>query len=310
LVISARLMPSGIFRFREPLLQIGDGLEESEGLTMSLKRRRRMRVCMICVIVITLFIAGAVLNRQISSLLNSLIVGCSKLGPVAVPVVLLTTVTMNLLMLPSFPLMVGAGLTFPKLYGSVAGPALGVASVFGGMWIGSLIAFQLGRTMFKRWAEDELHKLEWMQVINKMVQDRGWFIVLLARMSPILPAEVFNYACSFTQLTLPQYAVGCIGSSLPVTIWVYSTASASSVAASSPETHVQTRRRNLAFLVVNIVVLAALSITSYCVVKQYRTRATDSTRQLANAGGRSSAGAEEPRIHRQGGDQDSMTTLL
>jgi len=58
--------------------------------------------------------------------------------------------------------MVGAYLTSPNLHGFVAGPAIVVASVFGGMWIGSLIAFRLGRATF----EGDLHKVKWMQVVN------------------------------------------------------------------------------------------------------------------------------------------------
>jgi len=62
------------------------------------------------------------------------------------------------------------------MYGLAAGPAVGVASVFTGMWAGSLVAFQLGRTLFKRWAEDELHSMEWMQVSTRWlrIKDCAW----------------------------------------------------------------------------------------------------------------------------------------
>lgn len=45
------------------------------------------------------------------------------------------------------------------------------------------------------------------------------------RMSPLLPAEVFNYACSLTELTYAGYALGCCGSLVPVSLWIGVTAS-------------------------------------------------------------------------------------
>jgi len=287
---------------RQPLIQADVGSESLEAIEVAVKRVRRMKACMTCTTMITIFIAGAVFHKQVESFLDAFIAACSKLGPVAVAAVFLATAATNLLMLPCFPLMVSAGLIFPKMYGFVAGPAIGVASVFGGMWVGSVVAFHLGRSFFKRWAEDELHSMEWMQVVNKMVEVHGWWMVLLARMSPILPAEVFNYACSLTHLTLCEYAAGCTGSLIPVAVWVYSTASASSFVASSQEADAEARRRNLILLVVNVFVLATLSIALFCAVRKYRVQATAASKEFAIARGLSST--EERTICRQVSAQD------
>jgi len=267
--------------FRQPLTHVDEAEGTPEVFKTDSKCKSRLKALVTGIAVITMLISGCVFHQTIQILLDAFIAGCAKLGWKASAAVFLTTAATNLFMLPCFPLMVGAGLVFPKMYGLAAGPAVGVASVFTGMWAGSLVAFQLGRTLFKRWAEDELHSMEWMQVINKMVEDQGLCMVFLARMSPMLPAEVFNYACSLTHLTLFEYAIGCTGSVIPVAIWVYSTASASSAIASSHQAQTETEERNIMLLVINIMVLAALSIALCFAVKKYRAQAKASTDNFA-----------------------------
>jgi len=228
-----------------------------------------------------MFTLGIVFQKQVGGLLSAFIAGCTRLGWKAVVAVFLVTAATNLCMLPSFPLMLGAGLIFPQMYGPACGPPIGVASVFGGMWVGSLIAFQLGRYMCKTCAEEELHKTHMMQVVNGMIDQQGWRMVMLARTSPLLPAEVFNYAVALTKITLTDYALGCCGSVIPVAIWVYSTASVSSAVSSTHRAQTQTSERNALLLVINIVVLAALSCAFWRALKQYKRCAQEQAEQLA-----------------------------
>merc|ERR1712125_294028 len=126
--------------------------------------------------------------------------------------------------------MVGAGVEFTKMYGVVVGSLVGVIATFGGLWLGSVVAFQLGRTLWKEYARRETGEHASLKLINRMVEAEGVKIVFLARMCPLLPAEVFNYVCSVTSLTVVQYAAGCVGSLVPVTFWVVSSAQATDVA--------------------------------------------------------------------------------
>merc|ERR1719362_750836 len=120
--------------------------------------------------------------------------------------------------------MVGSGLIFPKVFGLELGQLVGVASIFGGMWLGSMIAFRLGKTMFREWAEKELGQMAWMQTLNSMIERSGWWAVLVCRANPLVPSEVFNYVCALTSLTTLDFAIGGLGLLIPVKIWVCSTA--------------------------------------------------------------------------------------
>merc|ERR1712100_411493 len=122
--------------------------------------------------------------------------------------------------------MGGGGVIFSKMYGLRLGTAIGVASTFGGQWLGSVCAFILGRRCCSHIAQEHLQKHGWMLVVNKMIEKEGIKVVFLARMSPLLPAEVFNYVCSLTSLSLTAFAIGSVGSVVPTSLWVISAASA------------------------------------------------------------------------------------
>lgn len=157
---------------------------------------------------------------------------------------------------------------------------MGVVAVFAGLWFGSMVTFMLGRRCFKEWAEEELKKFAWMHIVNRMIDEQGWWVVLLARMSPLLPAEVFNYACSLTSLSLSGFGVGCIGSIVPTMMWVCTSASAAAAAASASEDEVdeaQARRRNIGsilFMAFNLGFLLVLTGVLYFAFRKYREKAT------------------------------------
>eukprot|EP00927_Polykrikos_kofoidii_P071660 TRINITY_DN67913_c0_g1_i1.p1 TRINITY_DN67913_c0_g1~~TRINITY_DN67913_c0_g1_i1.p1 ORF type:complete len:417 (-),score=74.46 TRINITY_DN67913_c0_g1_i1:34-1104(-) len=214
-----------------------------------------------------MIVAAAVFHQAVSHLLHIFMAWCEGLGWISVVLVAVMTCVLSLLMLPTFPLMVGAGLLFPRMYGTAWGEVTGCASVFAGLWSGSMCAFVLGRTFFKDWAEGELKRYAWMVAVNSMVEEQGWWIVLVARMSPLLPAEVFNYACSLTPITVQGYGVGCFGSLVPVCFWVLSTAAASSAASGEGSSET-----GFLIVIINVVVLVFLSVVLGTAFRKYRKR--------------------------------------
>lgn len=226
--------------------------------------------------VVGFVIIGAVEHERINAALEAFLLWCRALGWFAPFFVMMITAVMNVFMLPTFPLMVGVGVLFPKMYGMVLGEFVGVMSVFSGLWLGSLAAFQLGRTLFQDWARTESLKHDWMTVVNAMIEEQGWWVVFLARMTPVLPAEMFNYACSLTSLSLGAYGVGCLGSVVPVGFWVCSTASAAAVAGhghESAEARRERREFDAALIGINIIVLAALTVILYSAFRKYKEKA-------------------------------------
>jgi uncharacterized membrane protein YdjX (TVP38/TMEM64 family) len=203
-------------------------------------------------------------KTELVRVLDVFLTYCGRLGWRAPVLLNVATAVMTVTMLPTFPLMVGAGTIMPKIFGEFCGEAIGVASVFVGLWLGSMLAFLLGRTLLRDWARQKLEKFAWMRAINAVVEsDGGWWFVLLARATPILPAELFNYACSLTSLSTKNYAVGCLGSMLPVCFWVCSTASAVQAVQDETAGHKAARlaRSHPALIVANLAAVAAVCAT-------------------------------------------------
>lgn len=261
---------------QSPLLQ-----EEPSTKRKSVGRKILLSVALL------LFIAGIVDHAEVSEYLQKLLDAVVGLGWVAAVVLGLVTAMLNLLMLPTFPLMIGAGVIFENMYGVRLGSCVGVVCIFGGLWCGSMGAFILGKTVFKGFAEKELNEYVWMKVINAMIQQEGWWVILLARMSPLLPAEVFNYACSVTSLTMSQYAAGCLGSLVPTSFWVISTAQATSLGKDSSKPDPLAKEKHVIVIALNVVVLVVLSALLYAAYRKYdaKLKATLDSDVLPDFGG-------------------------
>merc|ERR1712190_421781 len=80
----------------------------------------------------------------------------------------------------------------------------------------------------------------------------------MARALPILPAEVFDYAASLTTLQIWQYAIGCIGSAVPVAFWTFSSAEASAATHDSMSGKGRSSDK-LLLIIINVVALFILT---------------------------------------------------
>jgi len=232
----------------------------------------RRRPAALVIGIVALLTLGVVEHGTIAAVLHNLLRFCAGLGNAAPLLLCCSAALLNLLMLPTFPLMIGAGVIFTNMYGMQLGAAVGTFSVFGGLWLGSVAAFALGRTVFRDFAKRELEQHEVLRIINGMIEKEGVKIVFLARMSPVLPAEVFNYACSLVEaLSVPKYAVGCVGSIVPVSFWVTSTAHGTAIAHSGLSG--AAAETGTFLIAINVAVLAFLSAALYGAYRRYRSEA-------------------------------------
>jgi len=255
----------------EPLLQNPreDGVD-----TRSMSKKPAALFSVICI----LLLCTMVFHDRLAGVLDKLVLQCARLGWAAPFIVAALVALLQLLMLPTFPFMVGAGAIFPQIFGPMYGQVVAVLSVFIGLWAGSMCAFMIGRVCCKDWIEHELSQHPRMQAINAMVEDQGWWVVFLARTSPLMPSEVFNYMCALTSLRKRSYAIGCLGSLVPITVWVTGAASAVSVAQTDGGAQIRhvkddNLKGNLCFLLFNLAFLAVLSLILYKVASKYTVQA-------------------------------------
>ncbi len=130
------------------------------------------------------------------------------LGIWAIPMFIGVYVGVTLLALPNALLMLGAGTLFGfskgLLYVSIA-DTLGAVACF-------IVGKTIARKRIQRWISRRPHWQEFDHAIAR----KGWKIVLLTRLSPILPSSVLNYGFSCTKIQFTQYVLFSWLGMLPV----------------------------------------------------------------------------------------------
>ena len=86
--------------------------------------------------------------------------------------------------------------------------ALGAFAVLVGATIGATASFVLARFVFRDMAADLIQKYPKMMAVDKAVEHKGFRIVLLMRLSPIVPFNVMNYVSGVTSLELRDFILG------------------------------------------------------------------------------------------------------
>lgn len=138
----------------------------------------------------------------------------SSLGYLAYPAFVGIYLLATLVGLPAIFLFLAAG----SLFGFI--PGLLLVSLADTLSVA--ICYILGRTVARKtihkWIADRPH---WSK-FDRAVAQKGWKIVFLTRLSPIVPSNVLNYGFSFTKINFWQYIFVSWLAMLPViALYVY-----------------------------------------------------------------------------------------
>lgn len=144
-------------------------------------------------------------------------------GPWAALLVALIYIPAAIILLPAAPLTLGAGF----LFGVVRGTIL----VSLGSTAGATAAFLVARRFSRGWTKDVIARYPKAGAISRAVEVQGWRVVLLTRLSPVLPYNVLNYAFGLTAVSLREYVLASWVGMLPGTLmYVYLGSAAGSIA--------------------------------------------------------------------------------
>jgi uncharacterized membrane protein YdjX (TVP38/TMEM64 family) len=106
--------------------------------------------------------------------------------------------------IPSSLLGIAAG----ALYGLFPGFLLAAV----GSLLGALIAFGLGRSLFRSVIERLLLRYGRLRSLDLSVSQDGWKLVFLLRLSPIMPFSATSYLLGLSSVSLLHYTVGTLAS--------------------------------------------------------------------------------------------------
>ena len=172
--------------------------------------KRLIPALMIATVLLLLVVGWQLPMRQWLGQLEAWITGLGAFGVLAF--VLLYVIT-TLLLGPASALTLLAGLAYGFW---------GIPLVILGATCGAAIAFLIGRYLARDRVQRELDRRRRFAAVNQAVSDEGWRIVMLFRLSPVIPFGLQNYFFSVSTLTfLPYIAATAIGILPGTALYVY-----------------------------------------------------------------------------------------
>ena len=140
------------------------------------------------------------------------------LGAWGAPMVASLFIPASVLMLPGTPISLATGFVFDF-------PSA-LASVILFSNLGAQAAFGIGRGLFRRPIAAWVDRNPRRKAVEQAVSSQGFRLVLLLRLSPLIPFNALNYALSVSRVSFRAYALGTFLGMLPGTLLFLSVASA------------------------------------------------------------------------------------
>jgi uncharacterized membrane protein YdjX (TVP38/TMEM64 family) len=150
---------------------------------------------LICLGVFAAFVAVKLFVAE--DVLRGVLRWIAGLGPAGPLIFIGIYIVAPVLFFPGVILSIGAGTVFGLLAGSI------YVSI--GATIGATCAFLVGRYVAREWVAARLDGNPKFQAIDRAVAREGWKIVGLARLSPLFPFNLLNYAFGLTDISLRDY---------------------------------------------------------------------------------------------------------
>jgi uncharacterized membrane protein YdjX (TVP38/TMEM64 family) len=206
-------------------------------------------------IVLKIFVCSAIIlgaysfNR--SGLLQSTIQWIENLGPAAPAAFLAVYAIAAVFFLPSFLLTFAGGFLFDFWV------AFSLSTL--GSGLGAVSAFLIGRYLARAAAEKQALRIRGFAAITALVAKKGWKIVLLARLSPIFPFLIANYAFGTTRMKARHYFFASLAGTIPsALVYTYSGHLAGSLAGMGSRT-----RTFEEWILLGVGLAASVAITLY-----------------------------------------------
>ena len=142
-------------------------------------------------------IVAIVSHMPIASLLSQANVWIASQGPWAIPVFMAIYIVAAIFGIPNIVLILAAGTLFGLTEGVVSASIADTLSI--------AACFVIGQTVGRRWLTKTLKADSRFHKLDRVFAKKGWTIVLLTRLSPVLPSNILNYGFSLTKIDFWQY---------------------------------------------------------------------------------------------------------
>jgi uncharacterized membrane protein YdjX (TVP38/TMEM64 family) len=182
------------------------------------------------------------------------------------------------LAVPGTILTLGAGFVF--------GLTFGTPLVSAGSLLGAIGAFLVGRFCMRDWVAKRVARSPRLQALVAATRHDGFTLVLLARLSPLLPYNVLNYLFGLTAVRFRDYVLGSWLGMLPATVLYVYIGSLTKTVAALRSGHLDAAWPRRVLLIAGLLATVGLTV----LIARRATRALEG--RLAGGDG---AAAERPR---------------
>lgn len=134
----------------------------------------------------------------------------TQMGALGIALFVLAYVAATMLFIPTW--------FFTLVAGALFGVLMGLPLVVGSALLGATGSFLLARYAVRRHVEHWFEKNNVLQAVNKALEEKGWKVVTLVRMSPLVPFGVQNYFLGLTRVDLAHYVLATVLGVLPATL--------------------------------------------------------------------------------------------
>lgn len=275
LIPNTKQPPEGTDREESSLVDAGLGDENNDTTQpeelseeeLREKRRncfKKSAVTLVLIGFIAFVVADALTNGYVRDGLESFLEWIESNPFGGIFVFILVYFVATVLFVPGSILTLGAGFAFASAFGSLGvGVMLATVAVFFGASAGAIASFLLGRFILREWVSGFAKKYAIFEALDNAFEEKGFRIMTLLRLSPIIPFNAINYLAGVTAISFRNYFWALFGI-LPGTIlFVFLRASAGSLADSDNVTV------TIVVVVVGIVFgVFAIAATSYYAKKE------------------------------------------
>lgn len=115
----------------------------------------------------------------------------------AFPTFIAAYIVAAVLGLPNIVLILAAGPLFGLTEGVISASVADTLSI--------AACFIIGQTIGRRWITGTVRENSRFHKLDRAFAQKGWKIVLLTRLSPVLPSNILNYGFSLTQINFWEY---------------------------------------------------------------------------------------------------------
>ncbi len=164
-------------------------------------------------IVIAVIAALFMLGRVAAGPLQNFAMWVENLGPLAPVVFVAGYVVATIAFVPGSILTLAAGAIFGLVRGTIY--------VFIGATLGATAAFLVARYVARPIVERRLAGNERFKRIDRVIEKEGGKMVVLMRLSPLLPFNALNYALGISKVGFLPYVLGSIGMIPGTLLYVY-----------------------------------------------------------------------------------------